>query len=261
MIRALTTAATGLEAQQAKMADISHDLANVNTDGFKSTRTEFQDLMYETIKEPGGQLGAGSQSPVGIQTGMGVKVNTSHKIFEQGPARITNHPYDIMIEGKGFIPVQQPNSSELAYTRNGAFHLDAQGKLMLSNGARLVPEITIPQNAINVTISSQGEVKAQLPNNGEAILGNIQLFSFVNEQGLSAQGESLYKATSASGPGTPTLPGENGMGFLQQGALEGSNVNVANSMVDMITTQRAYEMGTKIMGVADQMWSATANIK
>lgn len=261
MIRALSTAATGLQAQQARMADISNDLANVGTDGYKTSRTEFQDLMYETIKEPGGSLGAGSQSPVGIQTGMGVRVGATHKIFKQGPSRITQHPYDLMIEGKGFLPVQLPNSNELAFTRNGAFHLDAQGKLQLSNGARIVPEITIPQNAVQVTISNQGEVKAQMPGNGEAILGVIQLFDFQNEQGLAAQGEGLYKATAASGAGIPGLPGENGTGFLFQGALEGSNVDVANSMVDMISTQRAYEMGTKVMGVADQMWSATANIK
>lgn len=261
MIRALTTAATGLEAQQARMADISNDLANVNTDGYKQGRTEFQDLMYETIKEPGGSLGAGSQSPVGVQTGMGVKVGASHKIFEQGPARMTGHPYDLMIEGRGFLPVQMPNSAELTYTRAGAFHLDSQGKLHLSSGARLVPDITIPLNAISVQISPQGEVKATLPGNGEAVLGNIQLFMFQNEQGLSAQGNGLYKASAASGPGVPALPGENGTGMVMQGALEGSNVNVANSMVDMISTQRAYEMNTKVMGVADQMWSATANIK
>jgi flagellar basal-body rod protein FlgG len=261
MIRALSTAATGLQAQQARMADISNDLANVATDGYKGSRTEFQDLMYETIKEPGGSLGAGSQTPVGIQTGMGVKVGTTHKIFRQGPARITNNSYDVMIEGRGFIPVQKPNSNELTYTRAGAFHLDSQGRLVLSNGARLVPEITIPNNALQIKISPQGEVKAMLPGNAEAILGIIQLFDFQNEQGLSAQGENLYKATAASGPGLAGLPGENGMGVLFQGALEGSNVDVANSMVEMISTQRAYEMGTKVMGVADQMWSATANIK
>jgi flagellar basal-body rod protein FlgG len=261
MIKALTTAATGLEAQQAKMADISNDLANVNTDGYKRSRTEFQDLMYETIKEAGGSLGAGSQSPVGVQTGMGVKVGAGHKIFEQGPSHATNHPYDIMIEGKGFIPVQLANSSEVGYTRNGAFKLDREGKMLLSNGARLIPEITIPINAVNVTISPQGEVKATFPNQSEAVLGQIQLVTFQNEQGLSAQGSSIYKASMSSGPPVATLPGENGTGFLQQGALEGSNVNVANSMVDMISTQRAYEMGTKIMGVADQMLSATANIK
>jgi flagellar basal-body rod protein FlgG len=260
MIRALTTAATGLEAQQAKMADISNDLANVNTDGYKRSRTEFQDLMYETVKEAGGSLGAGSQSPVGIQTGMGVKVGATHKLFEQGPARITNHPYDLMIEGKGFLPVQTPQG-EIAYTRTGAFHVDSQGKLQLSNGSKMIPEITIPNNAINLTISNSGEVRAALPNGAETVLGQIQLISFQNEQGLSAQGEGLYKATLGSGAPQQGVPGENGIGFLQQGALEGANVNVANSMVDMISTQRAYEMGTKVMGVADQMWGATANIK
>ena len=261
MIKALTTAATGLEAQQAKMADISNDLANVNTDAYKRSRTEFQDLMYETIREAGGSLGAGSQSPVGVQTGMGVKVGAGHKIFELGPSRMTNHPYDMLIEGKGFIPVQLPNSSEVAYTRNAAFKLDREGKLTLTGGAKLIPEITIPANAVNVTISNQGEVKATFPNQSETVIGQIQVVMFQNEQGLSAQGNSLYKATLASGTPLQTLPGENGSGLIQQGALEGSNVNVANSMVEMIQTQRAYEMGTKIMGVADQMLGATANIK
>ncbi|MGK5082214.1 flagellar basal-body rod protein FlgG [Bdellovibrionota bacterium FG-1] len=260
MLKALTTAATGLEAQQAKMADISNDLANVNTDGYKRSRTEFQDLMYETIKEAGGSLGAGTQSPVGIQTGMGVKVGATHKLFEQGPARMTYHPYDLMIEGKGFLPVQMPNG-EVAYTRTGAFHLDSQGKVQLTNGARLIPEVTIPANAVGVKVGSNGEIRATLPNLAEAVLGQIQLINFQNEQGLSAQGDGIYRATLGSGPPTQGIPGENGLGSIQQGALEGSNVNVANSMVDMITTQRAYEMGTKIMGVADQMLGSTANIK
>ena len=260
MIKALTTAATGLEAQQANIDRIANDMANVNTDGYKRGRIEFQDLMYETTKEPGGQLGASTQTPVGIQTGMGVKVGAAHKIFEQGPAKMTYHPYDIMIEGKGFLPVQMPNG-EIAYTRNGAFHMDAQGRLMLSNGSLMVPQIIIPGNAINLTISGSGEVKAQLPGQGEATVGQIQLVTFQNEQGLNAQGESLYKPTLASGQPQQGIPGENGLGLLQQGALEGSNVDVAKSMVDMITTQRAYEMGTKVMNIADQMLGATANIK
>ncbi|HUP56662.1 MAG TPA: flagellar basal-body rod protein FlgG [Bdellovibrionota bacterium] len=259
MIRALTTAATGLEAQQAKIESISNDMANVNTDGYKRSTNEFQDLMYETVKEAGGQLGATSQSPVGIQTGMGVKVGANHKIFEQGPTRMTYHPTDVMIEGRGFFTVQLPNG-ETAYTRSGAFKTDAQGTLRLSNGAQLVPQITIPSNTLNMTIGPNGEVKVQLPNAGEAVIGQIQLANFTNEQGLSAQGEGLYKVTPGSGPAVQGIPGENGVGSLQQGALEGSNVNVANSMVEMISTQRAYEMGTKVMGVADQMWSATANI-
>jgi len=190
---------------------------------------------------------------------MGVKVGANHKIFEQGPTRMTYHPTDIMIEGRGFFPVQLPNG-EVAYTRSGAFKTDAQGRMMLSNGAALIPQITIPSNTLNMTIGPNGEVKVSLPNQGEAVIGQIQLVNFQNEQGLSAQGEGLYKPTPGSGPPTQGMPGENGVGTLQQGALEGSNVNVANSMVEMISTQRAYEMGTKVMGVADQMWSATANV-
>jgi flagellar basal-body rod protein FlgG len=260
MIRALSTAATGLDAQAANIERISNDLANVNTDGYKRGRNEFKELMYETIKEPGGGLGANTQSPVGIQTGMGVKVGASHKIFEQGSARMTYHPYDLMIEGQGFFPVQKPNG-EIAYTRTGAFHVDAQGRVQLANGSMMVPQISIPPNAQNVTVSPGGEVKVLLPSQGEAVIGQLQLVRFQNEEGLMAEGDGLYKPSLASGPPLQGMPGEDGMGILQQGALEGSNVNVANSMVDMITTQRAYEMNTKVMGVADQMLGATANIK
>jgi flagellar basal-body rod protein FlgG len=260
MIRALSTAATGLEAQQANIERISNDLANVNTDGYKRARTEFKDLMYETLKEPGAQLGASSQSPVGIQSGMGVKVGASHKIFEQGPAKMTYHPFDLMVEGRGFFPVQLPNG-EIAYTRVGAFHLDSTGRIQLSNGARLVPEMTVPPNSLGVTITRSGEVRASLPNQGEAVIGQIQLITFQNEEGLAAMGEGLFRATTGSGGPLQGIPGETGLGSIQQGALEASNVNIANSMVEMIQTQRAYEMGTKVMGVADQMMGATANIK
>ncbi len=260
MIKALSTAATGLEAQSANIERISNDLANVNTDGYKRSRNEFQDLMYETLKEPGAALGATSQSPVGVQTGLGVKVGAAHKIFEQGPARMTYHPYDLMIEGEGFLPIQMPNG-QVAYTRNGAFHLDAQGRVQLANGGRLLPELTIPPNATGVTVSAGGEVKVQIPNEGEVVIGQIQLITFQNQQGLSAEGEGMYKPTAASGPPLQGVPGENGLGIIQQGALEGSNVNVANSMVEMIQTQRAYEMNTKVMGVADQMLGATVNIR
>jgi flagellar basal-body rod protein FlgG len=260
MIRALSAAATGLEAQQTKIENIANDLANVNTDGYKRSSTEFQDLMYENIKEPGGSLGANSQSPVGIQVGMGVKVGASHKNFEAGPTKMTYNPYDFMIQGPGFFPVQTLQG-EVAYTRTGAFHLDSQGILQLTNGAKLIPQITIPANAQNVVVTNSGEVHAQLPGGGEAILGQLQITNFQNEQGLVAMGEGLYRPSPASGAPIQGIPGENGVGLIQQGALEGSNVNVANSMVDMITTQRAYEMGTKVMGVADQMLSATVNIK
>jgi flagellar basal-body rod protein FlgG len=261
MIRALTTSATGLLAQQANIERISNDIANVNTDGYKRSRTEFEELMYEQVKEAGGSLGANSQTPVGIQNGLGVKVGTNHKMFEPGPAHMTNHPFDMMIEGRGFLPVQMPNG-EIAYTRTGAFHLDVQGRMTLTNGSQIVPQITVPFNASRVNITPTGEVRAVLPGTeGEAVIGQIQLIAFANEQGLTAIGSGLYKPSLASGQPIQGIPAENGMGSLLQGALEGSNVNIASSMVDMIGTQRAYEMGTKVMGVADQMMGATANIK
>jgi flagellar basal-body rod protein FlgG len=260
MIRALSAAATGLEAQSANIERISNDLANVNTDAYKRGRIEFKDLMYETIKEPGEQLGVASQTPVGVQRGMGVKVGGAHKIFDQGPAKMTNNQLDLMIEGTGFFPLQMPNG-EVAYTRTGAFHRDVAGKVVLSNGARLLPEITIPPNALGVQISPAGEFKAFLPGGQEAVIGQVQLVTFINEEGLSAQGSGVYKATQASGAPLQGVPGENGLGLVTQGALEGSNVNVANSMVDLIATQRAYEMNTKVMSVADQMMGATTNIK
>lgn len=260
MIRALTAAATGLEAQQTKISNIANDLANVNTDGYKRSTTEFQDLMYETITEPGGALGANSQSPVGVQVGMGVKTGAAHKNFEPGPTRMTYNPYDLMVDGSGFFPVQTPQG-EMAYTRTGAFHVDSQGILQLSSGAKIVPQIVVPMNALNFAVSQTGEVKVQLGGTAEAVLGQIQIVNFQNEQGLVATGNGLYRVSQASGPPIQTIPGENGAGLIHQGALEGSNVNVANSMVDMITTQRAYEMGAKVMGVADQMLSATVNIK
>lgn len=260
MIRALSTAATGMQAQQANIDRISQDMANVNTDGYKRGRVEFEDLMYETIKEPGTSLGETAQSPVGIQQGMGVKVAANHKIYEQGVARMTYHPYDLMIEGIGFFPVTLPNG-EVAYTRNGAFHVDAQGRMGLSNGAMLVPAVTIPSNAVNVQINNQGQIIANLPGQEQIQIGQIQLINFQNEQGLLSEGAGMYKASLASGGPIQGIPGENGYGYIQQGALEGSNVNVANSMVDMITTQRAYEMNTKVMKVADDMLGSTVNIK
>jgi flagellar basal-body rod protein FlgG len=260
MIRALSTAATALDAQQAKIEGISNDLANVNTDGYKRTQTEFHDLMYETLKEAGAPMGAGSRTPVGIQRGMGVKVGAAHKIFEQGAARITQNPGDLMIEGRGFLPVQQPNG-EVAYLRTAGFRPDPQGVLRTSSGASLIPQITLPANAIGLTVAPDGEVRATMPNQEEINLGQIQLANFQNEQGLKAIGRGMYLPTLGSGAPIQGIPGENGLGPIMQGALEGSNVNVANSMVDMISAQRAYEMGTKVMSVADDMMGATVNIK
>jgi flagellar basal-body rod protein FlgG len=260
MMRALTTAATGLDAQAATIERISTDLANANTTGYKKGRTDFQELMYETIKEPGAALGAATNSPTGIQAGTGVKVGSQYKIFEQGASQVTTHPYDLMIEGRGFFPVQMPNG-EIGYSRAGNFHLDAQGRMMLSNGATIVPPIAIPPNSVGVSISPNGEVKSTQPGGQESTIGQIQLISFTNEQGLLASGGGLYRPTPGSGQPIQGIPGENGLGTIQQGALEASNVNVAASMVDMIGAQRTYEINTKVMKAADEMLAATANIK
>ncbi len=259
MLKALTTAATGLEAQQANLDNIANDLANVNTDGYKRANTEFHDLMYETIKEPGAKMGASSTTPVGIQKGMGVKVGATHKIFEQGPTKITNNPLDIMIEGKGLIPVTLPNTGEVVYTRAGAFKLDSQGRISLSNGALLQPQVTIPAESTGISISPTGDIKSRTAE-GEVSIGQIQLVNFVNPQGLSAIGNNFYKATTASGSPQQGIPGEAGLGSVLQGALEASNVNVANRMIDMIGTQKAYEMNARVMSVADKMLEATTNI-
>jgi flagellar basal-body rod protein FlgG len=260
MIQTLHTAATALEAQSANIERVSNDLANVNTDGYKRGRTEFSELMYRTDKEPGAQVGATSQTPVGIQTGLGVKVGASHKIFEQGPAKQTGNPLDLLIEGKGFIPVQRANG-EVAYTRVGSFHRDAQGRMVLSNGSQLIPNVVLPANAVAISITPSGEIKAQLPNADEAVLGQIQLATFVNEQGLAAMGDGLYRPTQASGAPIQGIPGEDGLGNLSQGFLEASNVNVANSMVEMIQAQRGFEMGTRAMKVADEMMNSLVNLK
>lgn len=261
MIKALSTAATGMEAQQANIDRISNDLANVNTDGYKRSRVEFQDLMYQTIKRPGEALGAASNSPVGTQVGMGVKVDSIHKIQEQGPTRMTYNPFDLMIEGENaYFPVEA-RDGRIAYTRNGAFKKDSNGVLTLTNGARLIPQITVPSNALDIKINNAGEVKAIMPNQEEAILGQIQVIRFTNPEGLSHEGNSMAFATPASGAPQQGMPGEDGFGFLQQGALEGSNVNVANSMVDMITTQRGFEANAKALKAVDDMLNATINLR
>jgi flagellar basal-body rod protein FlgG len=259
MIKALTTSATGLEAQQANLDRIANDLANVNTDGYKRETTEFHDLMYETIKDPGARQGASTVTPTGIQKGLGVKVGSSHKIFEQGSVKVTNNPYDLMIEGKGFLPVTLPNTGELVYTRTGNFKLDNQGRISLSNGALLEPAIQVPSDANGVIITPSGEVKA-VTSQGEQAIGQIQLATFVNPQGLKALGGNFYKSSPGSGQAQTVIPGEGGTGAIMQGALEASNVNVANSMIEMIGAQRAYEMNTRVMGVADKMLEATNGI-
>ncbi len=259
MLKALSTSATGLEAQQAQIDNIANDMANVNTDGYKRSVTEFSDLMYENVREAGKVDGAGNRAPTGVQKGLGVKVGSSHKLFEQGSTRVTGNPLDVMVEGKGFLQIQRPNG-ETVYTRTGAFKLDNQGRVSLSDGSLLVPNITIPSNAMSVVIKDNGEVKAMLPDQGDSVLGQIQISRFTNENGLQSIGGNYYKRSPASGEPQTLIPGEAGSGTVMQGALEASNVNVANSMVDMIKAQRGFESNTRVMSVADKMLEATVNI-
>lgn len=259
-MRALDISATGIAAQQSNIDRVANDFANVNTDGYKKGRVEFQDLMYETVKKAGGQLGEETQSPVGIQYGHGVKVGANHKEFSQGPSRVTNGMLDFMIEGRGFFPVQMPNG-EIAYTRNGSFRRDAQGRVLHSTGASLIPAITLPSNMLGMRVTNSGEIIAQMPGGTEATIGQLQLVNFQNEDGLEARGSNMFFATLASGAPVQGIPNEANFGNIQPGHLEGSNVDISSAMVDMIQTQRAYEMNTKVMSVADEMMKAMVNIK
>lgn len=258
MIRSLSVAATGMQAQEAKLEQISNDMANMNTTAYKRGRTEFQDLMYQTIKDPGGEAGV-NQAPVGVQVGSGVRVAAQYSLHDQGPTKITNGLLDCMINGEGFFTVQLPNG-QIAYTRDGSFKLDSTGRIVNTNGYPIVPSISIPAGTQGITISNTGEVRVVSGDNGEQTIGQMQVVSFLNPGAMRKVGESLMVATTASGPPVQGNPGENGLGAIQQGAVEGSNVKATESVMDMITTQRTYEANAKIMGVGDQMWSTTNNI-
>lgn len=258
MIRALSTAATGMQAQEQKLDQIAHDLANMNTTAYKRGRTEFQDLMYQTIKDPGGVPGQ-NQAPVGVQVGSGTKVAAQYSVYEQGPVKVTNGLFDLMINGEGFFALQQTNG-QIAYTRDGNFKMDTERRLVNSNGLPLVPNIQIPQGTAGVTITNSGEVRALNNEGAETVVGRVEIVNFLNPQAMRKLGDNMVAATSASGPPTQGVPGENGLGSLQQGAIEASNVKPTESIMDMITTQRTYESNARIMTVGDQMWSTTNGI-
>ena len=261
MIKALNTAATGLEAQQANMEVISNNLANVGTNGFKRSRAEFEDLMYQTQKEPGQASGMNSVSPTGVQTGLGVKTGAVQKDFSTGNAIITKNPFDLQIEGQGFFQVQT-GDGQVGYTRDGAFKRDVGGRLVDKNGNVLQPEVTIPADAVGVDISQTGEVKI-IKNLNEApqTVGQIDIVNFVNPAGLKAMGKNVFFQTSASGQAIATRPGLQGTGYISQGQVEGSNVNLAQEMVDMITAQRFYETNSKAIQAADQMLQTVNSLR
>ena len=259
MFSSLWVAKTGLDAQQTRMDVISNNLANANTTGFKSSRASFQDLMYQNLRQPGGQTTEQTQSPSGLMLGTGVRVVGSEKLFTQGNAQQTGNALDLQIQGRGFLQVTQPDGT-VAYTRDGSLHLDQNGQVVTASGYALDPAIVIPQNAQSVTIGTDGTVSAKLP--GQAApqqIGTVQLADFINPAGLQPSGDNLYLETASSGAPQIGQPGLNGLGTVAQGSLESSNVNVVEQMVDMIETQRTYEMNSKAISAADSMLQFLTN--
>lgn len=252
---ALQVAKTGLSAQDTQLQLISNNLANVSTVGYKKERAVFEDLLYQTVRQPGAQTADDSQLPSGLQLGNGVRVVGTQKLFESGDLEITDEAFDVAINGDGFFQVQMP-SGEIGYTRNGEFHLDSDSRLVTAEGYLLDPGITFPDDTQTVTISSDGTVSVTLPDEADAQeVGELELANFINPQGLEAIGQNLFLETAASGSPQTGTPGEDGLGTLEQGMLEGSNVNATEELVNMITTQRAYEINSKVISTADEMLS------
>ncbi len=253
MIRSLWIAKTGLDAQQTQLDVISNNLANVGTSGFKRSRAVFEDLLYQTLRQPGAQSSQQTQLPTGLHLGTGVKPVASERVFTQGNLQQTGNTLDVAVNGQGFFQVTLPDGT-IAYTRDGSFHLDSQGQVVSSSGYPLSPAITIPATAQNITIGRDGIVT--VTQQGQAAptqVGTIQLANFINAAGLQGQGENLYVETAASGTPTTNAPGSNGLGVLQQGYVETSNVNVVEELVNMIQTQRAYEINSKAVSTSDHM--------
>ncbi|WIM06739.1 MAG: flagellar basal-body rod protein FlgG [Candidatus Nitricoxidivorans perseverans] len=253
MIRSLWIAKTGLDAQQTQLDVISNNLANVSTNGYKRARAVFEDLLYQNLRQPGAQSSQQTQIPSGLMIGTGVRPIATERIFTQGSLQKTDNGLDIAINGLGFFQIQMPDGT-LAYTRDGSFQKDSTGQVVTSSGYPLSPAITIPATAISVTISRDGIVSVlQAGSATPTQIGTLQLASFVNAGGLQSAGENLYVETASSGTPTPNTPGTNGTGLLNQGYVETSNVNVAEELVSMIQTQRAYELNSKAIQTSDNM--------
>nr|BFD61779.1 flagellar basal-body rod protein FlgG [Bdellovibrio sp. HM001] len=261
MLKSLNTAATGMAAQQTNMDVIANNIANVSTAGFKRSRAEFEDLMYQTQKEPGTASGLNAYSPNGVQVGLGVRTAGVQKDFAGGQAQVTKNPLDIQIEGQGFFQVLTADG-ETAYTRDGAFKKDPAGRMVDKNGNVLQPEITVPPNVSGLEIAPTGEVRVITGlNDAPQTIGQIDVVNFVNPAGLKAVGKNLFTQTPASGQAIASRPGLNGTGYLAQGQLESSNVNIVDEMVNMITAQRAMETNSKVMQASDQMLQSINNLR
>ena len=253
MIRSLWIAKTGLDAQQTNIDVISNNLANVSTNGFKRARPVFEDLLYQTLRQPGAQSSQQTQLPTGLQLGTGVRPVAVEKIHTQGNLQQTGNSLDLAINGKGFLQILMPDGTT-AYTRDGSFQVDSQGQMVTASGYAVQPAITIPADALTVTIGKDGTVSVTQPGTTATTqVGTLQLAGFINPAGLQNLGENLYQETAASGAPSANTPGTNGLGFLNQSYLETSNVNVVEELVNMIQAQRAYEINSKAVTVSDQM--------
>ncbi|MFH1021845.1 MAG: flagellar basal-body rod protein FlgG [Planctomycetota bacterium] len=262
MIRSLYTAATGMVAQQTNIDVIANNLANVNNHGYRRSRVDMADLFYQHIQRAGMASEGDRYYPAGLEVGLGTRVVATQKLFAQGETEITEAPYDIMVEGQGFIQVQMPDGS-MALTRNGHFMPDAEGNLVNSQGLYLFPQISIPQDTTNVTISKDGRVQvttAAAPNTPTEV-GQIELGMFVNPAGLVSMGDNLFRESAASGAMVTAVPGEGGTGSVLQGALEQSNVSMIQELVSMITAQRAYEINSNVIRASDEMLQTANNIR
>jgi flagellar basal-body rod protein FlgG len=259
MLRAVHTAATGMDAMQTNLDNVANNLANVNTTAYKKSSAEFQDLYYQTLRPAGTQVTADTVAPTGVQVGVGVKTASVHKDFTPGQAKPTGNQYDMLIQGDGFFTVQGENG-ELAYTRDGSFKIDGTGRLMTSSGLLIQPAITVPPNSTGISVAPNGIVSSKDPNGQSQQIGQIELVTFANPAGLNSLGGNLYQISDASGAPVQGQPGFNGLGNIEQYKLESSNVNVVNEMVNMIQAQRAYEMNSKVMQAADQMLQVSTNV-
>lgn len=260
MIRSLWISKTGLDAQQTQMDVISNNLANVSTTGFKRSRAVFEDLLYQTIRQPGAQSSQQTQIPSGLQIGTGVRPVATERIHTQGNLQLTGNQLDVAVQGAGFFQVLMPDGTT-AYTRDGSFQTDSQGQLVTSSGFPIQPAITIPAGTINVTIGRDGVVSVTQPGVVAPVqVGSLQLATFINPSGLMSEGENLYKETVSSGTPNTNVPGTNGAGLLNQSYVETSNVNVVEELVNMIQTQRAYEINSKAIQTSDQMLQRLSQI-
>jgi flagellar basal-body rod protein FlgG len=261
MIRALYSAASGMTAQELNIDNIAHNLANANTTGFKARRAQFQDLLYQSVVQPGTAAGQQTVVPTGLQIGLGTRPSSNEIVFTQGAFSQTDNPLDLVIQGKGFFQVRRP-SGELAYSRAGNFHLDKDGSIVTSDGNPLEPQITIPADAQAISIAQDGTVSYTQPNQTAAQqAGQIQLANFQNPAGLNSLGGNLYSPTDASGDAITGVPGgAEGLGTVMQGYTETSNVSIVEEFINMIQAQRGYEANSKVVKAADEMYQTVNNL-